>query len=121
MILVRARTTLHQFQSGYVISADHPTPITDHPSLLRLDGRAAVVRVNGVAPGIVRTPRLSEGLGEDAWDAVAEFVSMGRATEPSEIASVILFLASDLSSHRTGQTLVIDGGLTGHLALPKRW
>ncbi|MFP6734895.1 MAG: SDR family oxidoreductase [Rhodospirillales bacterium] len=45
----------------------------------------------------------------------------GGATEPSEIASVILFLASDLSSHMTGQTLVIDGGFTGHLALPKRW
>jgi len=79
------------------------------------------VRVNAVAPGIVRTPRLAERLGEDAWDKIAEVVPLGRATEPSEIASVILFLASDLSSHMTGQTLVIDGGLTGHLALPKLW
>lgn len=79
------------------------------------------VRVNAVAPGIVRTPRLSERLGEDAWDKIAEVVPLGRATDPSEIASAIMFLASDLSNHMTGQTLVIDGGLTGHLALPKLW
>ena len=57
----------------------------------------------------------------EAWDAVAEVVPMGRATEPSEIAPVILFPASDLSSHMPGQTLVIDGAPTGHLAPPKLW
>ncbi|MAF50270.1 MAG: SDR family oxidoreductase [Rhodospirillales bacterium] len=76
------------------------------------------VRVNAVAPGFVRTPRLEAKLDEDGWLALGEAIPMGRAAMPAEIASVILFLASDLSRHMTGQALVVDGGLAGKVSLP---
>jgi NAD(P)-dependent dehydrogenase (short-subunit alcohol dehydrogenase family) len=79
------------------------------------------VRVNAVAPGFVRTPRLVTMLGEEQWGAVDAIIPRGAAATPDEIAGPLLFLASDLASYITGQTLVIDGGLTGTVAIPKLW
>lgn len=70
------------------------------------------IRVNGVAPGYVRTPmidRLTQDPGRTA-ETVAR-IPLGRIAEPSEIASVIAFLTSNAASMITGQTLVVDGGL----------
>ncbi|MBT7231504.1 MAG: SDR family oxidoreductase [Rhodospirillaceae bacterium] len=82
---------------------------------------APSVRVNAVAPGFVKTPRLSEIVGDKGWDALAKVIPIGAAAEPAEIASVILFLASGLASHITGQTILTDGGVAGHVPLPKLW
>jgi len=82
---------------------------------------APSVRVNAVAPGFVKTPRLSAIVGDKGWDALAEVIPIGGAAQPSEIASVILFLASGLASHITGQTILTDGGVAGHVPLPKLW
>jgi NAD(P)-dependent dehydrogenase (short-subunit alcohol dehydrogenase family) len=70
------------------------------------------VRVNGVAPGHVRTPMTAvwEQM-PDAFEPIAEAIPLRRIGEPDEIAEVILFLASDRSSYITGQTLVVDGGV----------
>jgi gluconate 5-dehydrogenase/2-deoxy-D-gluconate 3-dehydrogenase len=72
------------------------------------------VRVNCVAPGYVRTP-LVEPLFEHRPGFLDEIVArtpMGRVAEPREIAGPVLFLASDLASFVTGQTLFVDGGWT---------
>jgi len=72
------------------------------------------VRVNCVAPGYVRTP-LVEPLFERRPGFLDEIVArtpMGRVAEPREIAGPVLFLASDLASFVTGQTLFVDGGWT---------
>jgi NAD(P)-dependent dehydrogenase (short-subunit alcohol dehydrogenase family) len=79
------------------------------------------VRVNAVAPGFVRTPRLLTMLSADQWRSVDGIIPRGAAATPDEIVGPILFLASDLASYITGQTLVVDGGLTGTVAISSLW
>ncbi len=67
------------------------------------------VRVNAVAPGLIRTP-MTEAMPPHVWDAKLAEIPMQRAGEPEEVASVVLFLASDLSSYMTGAVLEITGG-----------
>jgi NAD(P)-dependent dehydrogenase (short-subunit alcohol dehydrogenase family) len=67
------------------------------------------VRVNAVAPGLVRT-ELARGLWETREQEIATHIPLRRLGEPDDIASVILMLCSDASSWLTGQTIVVDGG-----------
>lgn len=68
------------------------------------------VRVNAVAPGAVRTPRVLEQLNPEREAESSKSIPLGRMAEPDEIARVVLFLASDLAAYVTGQTVVADGG-----------
>lgn len=70
---------------------------------------APTVRVNAVAPGLVRT-RFSTVLVEDHGDDVARRLPLRRLGTPDDVAAAILFLASDAASWITGETLVVDGG-----------
>jgi NAD(P)-dependent dehydrogenase (short-subunit alcohol dehydrogenase family) len=80
------------------------------------------VRVNAVAPGFVKTPRLGARLGEEKFRQIGDIVvPLGKAATPSEIAGPILFLASNLASHITGVTLLTDGGMHGKIHLPDLW
>lgn len=67
------------------------------------------VRVNAIQPGLIRTA-MTAGLREDLWERKVAAIPMGRAGEPSEVADVALFLASDLSSYVTGAVLEVTGG-----------
>ncbi|SLN09881.1 3-oxoacyl-[acyl-carrier-protein] reductase FabG [Roseivivax jejudonensis] len=72
------------------------------------------LRVNGIAPGYIRTAQaLSEkhSLGPAGLEKAASFIPMGRVGEPEDIADVITFLASDKARYMTGQTITVDGGL----------
>ena len=68
------------------------------------------VRVNAVAPGFIRTA-MTEKLTEEQREALQKQIPMVRLGEPEEVAKVVLFLASDLSSYVTGQVILIDGGM----------
>jgi NAD(P)-dependent dehydrogenase (short-subunit alcohol dehydrogenase family) len=68
------------------------------------------VRLNVVAPGLTRTPRLVEANGEAFWKSQAAQIPLGRAAETSDIAASILFLGSALARHITGNLLMVDGG-----------
>jgi 3-oxoacyl-[acyl-carrier protein] reductase len=71
------------------------------------------IRVNGIAPGYIRTAQLlskEHSVGPDA-DKCGEYIPMGRIGEPEEIADVIQFLASNAARYLTGQVVVVDGGL----------
>ncbi|HPX35736.1 MAG TPA: 3-oxoacyl-ACP reductase FabG [Mycobacterium sp.] len=67
------------------------------------------VRVNAIQPGLIRSA-MTEAMPQRIWDAKLAEVPMGRAGEPSEVAAVALFLASDLSSYMTGTVLEVTGG-----------
>jgi NAD(P)-dependent dehydrogenase (short-subunit alcohol dehydrogenase family) len=70
---------------------------------------APTVRVNAVAPGVVRT-KLSEVLWREHEQALNDSLPLGRIGEPEDVARAIAFLASDAAAWITGQVLVIDGG-----------
>ena len=67
------------------------------------------VRVNAIAPGIIRTD-FSRQLWEDNEDLLASHIPMGRVGEPDDIARMALFLCSDAAEWITGQCMVVDGG-----------
>jgi 3-oxoacyl-[acyl-carrier protein] reductase len=70
------------------------------------------VTVNGVEPGMIRTPAM-DNLGDAGLNArIAGAVPLGRLGEPADIAGAMLYLASDAAAYVTGQTLVVDGGAT---------
>ncbi|QRF63298.1 SDR family NAD(P)-dependent oxidoreductase [Variovorax paradoxus] len=77
---------------------------------LALDLAPYGVRVNSVAPGVTDTPmqRLNPGFRE----SMSAIVPLGRAGTPSEVANVVAFLLSEMSAYITGETIVVDGGLT---------
>ncbi|GAA0196783.1 MULTISPECIES: SDR family oxidoreductase [unclassified Aeromicrobium] len=70
---------------------------------------APSIRVNAVAPGVVRT-KLAEALWKEHEGAVVERTPLARIGEPDDVGAAVLFLASSASSWITGETLVIDGG-----------
>ena len=67
------------------------------------------VRVNAVAPGLIRTA-MTEAMPQAAWDSKLAEIPMGRAGEPSEVADAVTFLASDMASYLTGIVIEIAGG-----------
>jgi 3-oxoacyl-[acyl-carrier protein] reductase len=72
------------------------------------------IRVNGIAPGYIRTAQLlsaQHSLGPEGAAKAGEFIPMGRIGEPEDIADVALFLASNAARYMTGQVVVVDGGL----------
>ena len=72
---------------------------------------APQVRVNAVAPAFVDTA-LNVHLTVEQREKIAEQIPLGRFAEPEEIARAVVFLASPRATYITGQTLVVDGGLT---------
>ena len=77
------------------------------------------IRVNTIHPGPTRNQfqtgieeQLSQVLGRDAGQFFDDLIPLGRHAAPMEIASAVLFLATDASSYVTGSTLVVDGGMS---------
>lgn len=78
---------------------------------MAIDHGRAGVRVNGVAPGPVRTPLMRRNRTDAEIAGMGELAIAGRIAEPEEIASAILWLAGDGASYLMGQTLEVDGGV----------
>ncbi len=71
------------------------------------------IRVNAVAPGVVRTPLTERYFQEPAYaQAIRDIHALGRWAEPEEIARAILFLADEANGFITGSILTVDGGWT---------
>jgi NAD(P)-dependent dehydrogenase (short-subunit alcohol dehydrogenase family) len=69
------------------------------------------IRVNAVAPGLVKTALTEQRIPKDAQESVRAKTLLGRLAEPEEIAKVVRFLVSDDASYITGHVLQVDGGL----------
>ena len=67
------------------------------------------IRVNVVAPGLIDTPMTADLPADVRERAIAE-TALGRAGRPADVAGAVLFLASSLAAHVTGQVLRVDGG-----------
>jgi glucose 1-dehydrogenase len=71
------------------------------------------IRINGIAPGAIRTP-----INRAAWEApeaeaaLLKLIPYGRVGEPEDIAKAAVWLASDESDYVTGASLFVDGGMT---------
>jgi NAD(P)-dependent dehydrogenase (short-subunit alcohol dehydrogenase family) len=87
---------------------------------LAVELAASGIRVNTVAPGAIATPRALAMTTPERRAESARAIPMGRWGEPEEIAKAVAFLASDLASYMTGQTLVVDGGVTVQFPLSLR-
>ena len=69
------------------------------------------INVNAVAPGFVKTELLRK-LPREVLERAEHESVLGRVAEPEDIARVIVFLCSEAARHITGQTIIVDGGLT---------
>jgi 3-oxoacyl-[acyl-carrier protein] reductase len=104
--------------SGLTSAPNHAAYGAAKAGLLSLVRTAAVelgpsgVRVNAVAPGSIRTPRILKALAEraDGTPPPPDVEPLGHPGETRDIAGAALFLCTDLARHITGQTLVVDGG-----------
>ncbi len=80
---------------------------------LALEWAPDQIRVNGVSPWYTRTPLVEPILGKpDTLAAIVARTPLGRIAEPREVATAVAFLAMPASSYITGQTIVVDGGMT---------
>lgn len=78
---------------------------------LAIDYGAQNIRVNAVCPGYIDTPLLKD-IPDDKKQALLALHPIGRLGRAEEVASVVLFLASDESSFVTGASILVDGGYT---------
>jgi len=68
------------------------------------------ITVNAVAPGFVDTA-MTRALSQDARDALARQIPLGRFGQPADVAGAVRFLASDAAGYITGQVLHVNGGM----------
>lgn len=68
------------------------------------------ITVNGVEPGLIRTPGVERSISATRRENMARYVPMKRWGEAQEVAHAMLYLASPEAAYVTGQTMIIDGG-----------
>lgn len=67
--------------------------------------------MNAVAPGFIAT-EMTDELDEATKTAMLAQIPLGKYGSVEDVANAVLFLASDVSSYMTGQTIAVDGGMT---------
>jgi 3-oxoacyl-[acyl-carrier protein] reductase len=96
--------------AGQVNYAASKSGMIGFTKALALEVAARGICVNCVAPGFIQT-RMTDVLTEPQKEAILKQIPMARMGSPSDIAEVVLFLASPASSYMTGQVLTVDGGM----------
>jgi len=93
--------------------------VVNYTRNLALNCASGGIRVNAVCPGLVETVMAAQAIA-DPVDRAFWFnrIPLHRAAQPSEIAAVVAFLASDDASYLTGSIVTADGGITAHTGQP---
>jgi 3-oxoacyl-[acyl-carrier protein] reductase len=105
-------TSVHGIRSEFGIS----NYASSKAGIIGLTQSAAIelgprnVNVNAIAPGYIRTTRLTAGVSAEVLDAARERSALGRLGDPQDVAGVVLFLCSETARHITGAVIPIDGG-----------
>lgn len=105
-------TSVHGVRSEFGIS----NYASSKAGLIGLTRSAAVelgprnINVNAVAPGYIRTTRLTDGVPSEILDRARERAVLGRLGDPQDVAGVVLFLCSEAARHITGAVIPVDGG-----------
>lgn len=97
--------------SAYVSAKHGVVGLTENAAL---EYATQGIRVNAVGPGFIRTPLLDKNLSEEQMKGIAAMHPMQRLGTASEVAELILWLASDRSSFVTGSYYNVDGGYLAH-------
>jgi NAD(P)-dependent dehydrogenase (short-subunit alcohol dehydrogenase family) len=107
--------------NGFQAEADSTAYDTSKGALVMLIRSLAIsladhqIRVNGIAPGLIRTPLNAQWLESRAADLVQHYekkILLGRIGTPEDCAGVVAFLCSPAAEYLTGEIIVVDGGLT---------
>ena len=94
-------------RSGYAASKSALITLT---KVLSRELGALGIRVNAVAPGLTQTRMMKDGLSDKILQETLNKIPLKRAATPEEIAKLVSFLGSDLSSYITGEVINITGG-----------
>jgi NAD(P)-dependent dehydrogenase (short-subunit alcohol dehydrogenase family) len=102
-------TSVHEHipRPGFAVYAAAKAALGMISRALALELAERNIRVNSVAPGVIATPRNEE----DAKELDPE-VPLGRPGKPEEVAALVAWLASDDATYATGQSYILDGGMT---------
>lgn len=101
------RTSSPVLGVAYTASKAGVLGLTRH---LALEYAPRNILVNAIAPGPANTPRLGELLNPEQIAALQSRIPLGRLTEPDDVSSLVLYLASDAASFITGATIDVNGG-----------
>ena len=113
VVAVSSSTALEPLRGLQLSTANRPGLLAVFKQLAR-ENAGAGVTFNAVLPGRIATDRLADGYGglDVAQEAAREQVPAARLGTPGEVAAAAVFLCSAAASYVTGQSLLVDGGLT---------
>ncbi|HVY10422.1 MAG TPA: SDR family oxidoreductase [Mycobacteriales bacterium] len=95
---------------GYAAYAAAKAGVIQYTKTAALELAPHGIRVNALAPDFTMTPGIEAAAHDGVLDNIKHMVPMGRAGHVDEMAGAAVFLASELSSYITGQTIHVDGG-----------
>jgi NAD(P)-dependent dehydrogenase (short-subunit alcohol dehydrogenase family) len=111
IVCTASPTGLYGCAPGYDAYSTSKAGVYGLIRVMAADYAAEGIRVNGVVPGYTRTP-MTTWVSPDEHEALVKTIPLGRQGEPEDVASVMLFLASDEAAYVTGAVWAADGGMT---------